>query len=45
MKTRYWIGLVVAGGIIAGLAGYKVYVSLDPDLTCAQCHEVTYACQ
>lgn len=28
MKTRYWIGLVVAGGIIAGLAGYKVYVSL-----------------
>lgn len=23
MKTRYWIGLVVAGGIIAGLAGIK----------------------
>ena len=45
MKTRYWIGLVVTGGIIAGLVGYKVYVSLDPDLTCAQCHEVTSACQ
>lgn len=22
-----------------------MYVSLDPDLTCAQCHEVTSACQ
>ena len=45
MNTYYWIGIVVIGGVIACLASYKVYVSLDPDLTCAQCHEVTSACR
>ena len=45
MKTYYWIGVILIGGLIASLAGYKVYVSMDPDMTCALCHEVTPACR
>lgn len=44
MKTKYWIGVVVLGGIIFFLAFYKVYISIDPNLTCAQCHEISSTC-
>lgn len=45
MKTRYWIGVLVLGGLIASFSGYKVWSSMNPDLTCAQCHEVASACR
>lgn len=45
MKTCYWIGIALVGGFIASMAGYKVWISQDPDKTCAQCHEVTPACK
>ncbi len=45
MKTLYWISLITIGGFIIFLSSYKVYTSLDPDLTCAQCHEINTACK
>lgn len=44
MKTRYWIGAVIVGGILICASAYTAWNALDPDMTCAQCHEVKPAC-
>ena len=44
MKKKYWIsGIVVAGIAVMG-ASYATWNTLDPDYTCAQCHEISKTC-
>lgn len=45
MKTFFWVVVLITGGLLIGLTSYKVYTSLDPNMTCAQCHEITPACR
>jgi len=42
-KKRYLIAIVVLGLIVMGSA-YFAWNTLDPDFTCAQCHEIRESC-
>lgn len=44
MKIKYWVGIIVVGGIVLLGGGYKAFITMDPNLTCAQCHEINAAC-
>ncbi len=43
IKRRWLIGLAVCGFVLIVCGGYMTWNRLDPDRTCAQCHEVAPA--
>lgn len=44
MKKIYWITGIVLTGILIVASSYIAWNTLDPDYTCAQCHEIRASC-
>lgn len=40
MKKKYWILIIVIAGLLVSGVSYIAWNTLDPDYTCAQCHEI-----
>lgn len=44
MKKRYYIFIILVAILIIGISSYTAWNTLNPNYTCASCHEIQTAC-